>query len=161
MGWVVSVTPRPRFTPGERTPGTNCTGGWMGPRAGLDTEVRGKILCPCRRSNLDLPVVQPVVRHCTSWANPVPRMYTCSSILICFLTSYYYGVVSYKASHALQPFSYLFFFSMWVLIAPEPHTRALWFQQSASNEAGRWRKISLNLADAVSLSYSSGFFNMA
>jgi hypothetical protein len=24
---VVSVTPRPRFSPGERTPGTHCTGG--------------------------------------------------------------------------------------------------------------------------------------
>jgi len=33
--WVVSVTPRPHFTPGER-PGTHCTGGWVGPRAGLD-----------------------------------------------------------------------------------------------------------------------------
>jgi hypothetical protein len=32
--------------PEERTPGTHCTGGWVGPRAGLDTEVRGKILLP-------------------------------------------------------------------------------------------------------------------
>jgi hypothetical protein len=37
------VTPRPRFSPGERTPSTHCTGGWVGLRAGLDTEVRGKI----------------------------------------------------------------------------------------------------------------------
>jgi hypothetical protein len=44
MGWVVSITPRPLFTPGERTTGTHCTGGWEGPRAGLDTEVRGKPL---------------------------------------------------------------------------------------------------------------------
>jgi hypothetical protein len=41
-----SVTPRPRFSPGERTPGTYCTGGWVGPRAGLDTEAKGKILSP-------------------------------------------------------------------------------------------------------------------
>jgi hypothetical protein len=34
--WVVSITPRPRFTPGERAPGTHCAGGWVGPRAGLD-----------------------------------------------------------------------------------------------------------------------------
>ena len=34
MGWVVNATPRP-FYPRER-PGTNCTGGWVGPRAGLD-----------------------------------------------------------------------------------------------------------------------------
>jgi hypothetical protein len=34
----------------------------VGLRVGLDTEARGKILCPCRGSNLDRPVVQPVVR---------------------------------------------------------------------------------------------------
>jgi hypothetical protein len=32
--------------PGERSPGTHCTGGWVGPRAGLDTEARGKIFSP-------------------------------------------------------------------------------------------------------------------
>jgi hypothetical protein len=61
--------PRPRFTHGERTPGTHCTGGWVGPRSGLDTEARGKTLCPCRGSNPNRPVVQPVVRHYTAWAN--------------------------------------------------------------------------------------------
>jgi hypothetical protein len=69
-GWVVSITPRPRFTPG-----THCTGGWVGPRAGLDTDVRGKILCPRRGSKPDRPVVQPVVRHYTDWANPAPLSY--------------------------------------------------------------------------------------
>jgi hypothetical protein len=29
---------------------------------------RRKILCPYRRSNLDLPIVQPVVRHNIAWA---------------------------------------------------------------------------------------------
>jgi hypothetical protein len=33
-----------RFTPGERSPSTHCTGGWMGHRVGLDTEATGKIL---------------------------------------------------------------------------------------------------------------------
>jgi hypothetical protein len=47
-GGLVSVMPRPRFTPGERAPGTHCIGCWVGPRAGLDAEVRGKILCLCR-----------------------------------------------------------------------------------------------------------------
>jgi hypothetical protein len=55
-GWVVSITLRPRFTPGQRAPGTHCTGGWVGPRAGLDAEVRGKILFPCRESNPGRPV---------------------------------------------------------------------------------------------------------
>jgi hypothetical protein len=62
---VVSVTPRPRFTPEERTLGTLWTGGWVGPRAGQDTKERGKIFCPCRESNLDRPVVQSVARHYT------------------------------------------------------------------------------------------------
>jgi hypothetical protein len=42
--WSAS-RPGRAFTPGERTPDTHCTGDWVGPRAGLDTEARGKILC--------------------------------------------------------------------------------------------------------------------
>jgi hypothetical protein len=42
--------------PGERIPGTHCTGGWVGLRAGLDTDARRKILCPCRGSNPGRPV---------------------------------------------------------------------------------------------------------
>jgi hypothetical protein len=45
-GWVVSITLLPRFSPGERTHCTHCTGGWVGPRAGLDTEARGKSFAP-------------------------------------------------------------------------------------------------------------------
>jgi hypothetical protein len=55
-GWVVSITLRPPFTPRERAPGTHCIGGWVGPRAGLDAEIRGKILCLCRGSNPGCPV---------------------------------------------------------------------------------------------------------
>jgi len=39
--WSAS-RPGRAFTPGERTPGTHCTGGWVGPRAGLDTQDRGR-----------------------------------------------------------------------------------------------------------------------
>jgi hypothetical protein len=46
--------------PGERTPGTHCTGGWVGRRAGLDTEARGKMFCLCRGRT---PVIQSVVRR--------------------------------------------------------------------------------------------------
>jgi hypothetical protein len=73
-GWVVSVTPWPRFSPGERTPSTHCTGGWVGPRAGLDKETVGKILCPCQGSNPNCPVVQPIARHYTAWANSAHRI---------------------------------------------------------------------------------------
>jgi hypothetical protein len=33
-GWVLNATPRPLY-PRERL-GIHCTGGWVGPRAGLD-----------------------------------------------------------------------------------------------------------------------------
>jgi hypothetical protein len=58
--------------PGERTPGTHCTGGWVDPRTGLNTEARGKISCLCRGSNFDLSVVQSTARHYTAWATPAP-----------------------------------------------------------------------------------------
>jgi hypothetical protein len=77
--WSAS-RPGRAFSPGERTPGTHWTAGWVGPRAGLDTEDRGKTLCPCRGSNPDRPVVQPVVRHYTDWATrlqcrPMPAFF--------------------------------------------------------------------------------------
>jgi hypothetical protein len=50
-GWVVSVTTRPCYTLRERIPRNHCTGGW-GHRAGLDTDVRGKIILP-------LPGIKP------------------------------------------------------------------------------------------------------
>jgi hypothetical protein len=53
---VVSITPRPRFTPGERTPGAHWEGGWVGPRAGLDKGTGRKILCLCQGSNPGRPV---------------------------------------------------------------------------------------------------------
>jgi hypothetical protein len=62
-----------RTLPWGKDAGTHCTGGWEGLRASLDTEDRGKILCPCRGSNPDRPVVQSVVRHYTDWATPAPR----------------------------------------------------------------------------------------
>jgi hypothetical protein len=50
----------------EKIPGTHWTGGWVGPRVGLDTEE--KYSCLCRGSNLDRPVVQSVTRHYSDWA---------------------------------------------------------------------------------------------
>jgi hypothetical protein len=59
-----------RALPGERTPGTHFTGGWVGLSVGLYTEVRGKILCPCRGPNPDRPVVQSVYNILTE----LPRL---------------------------------------------------------------------------------------
>jgi hypothetical protein len=50
-GWVVCVTPRPRFTTGKGPPGTHGIGSWVGLGAGLDLEAEGQILCLCRGSN--------------------------------------------------------------------------------------------------------------
>jgi hypothetical protein len=62
--------------PRERTPGTHCTGGWVGPRAGLYTEVRGRILFP-------LPGIEPQSR-----ARPVhsQTLYWLSYSAWCILT---------------------------------------------------------------------------
>jgi hypothetical protein len=65
--WVVSVTPRPRFTPGERTPGTHWIGIWVGSRAGLDAGAGGRILCPCRGSNPDRPA-RSQTQYCPSYS---------------------------------------------------------------------------------------------
>jgi hypothetical protein len=56
----------------ERTPGTHCTGGYVGPRTAQDTEATGKIFCLSQGSNLDLPVIQPVARHYTDRGTPAP-----------------------------------------------------------------------------------------
>jgi hypothetical protein len=61
MGWVVSVTPLPCFTPRETTPGTHWIRGWVDPRVGLDTEGRGKIICLCWWWNPDCLVVRSIV----------------------------------------------------------------------------------------------------
>jgi hypothetical protein len=57
-GWMVSITPWPRFAPGK-DPGIHWIGGWVGLRAGLDTGARGKILC--RGSNPGRPVCRQTV----------------------------------------------------------------------------------------------------
>jgi hypothetical protein len=42
--WSASLPDRALLP--EITPGTHCTGGWVGLRTGLDTEATGKILSP-------------------------------------------------------------------------------------------------------------------
>jgi hypothetical protein len=53
------------LSPGKGPPGTHCTGGWVGPRAGLDTEARGKVLSPLPGIEHRSPGHQSVVRHYT------------------------------------------------------------------------------------------------
>jgi hypothetical protein len=60
--WSASRTGR-TVPPGKGPTGTHCTGDWVGPRVGLDTQFRGKFSCLCRGSKLDRPVVQSVARE--------------------------------------------------------------------------------------------------
>jgi hypothetical protein len=57
-----------RFTPGARAPGTHWIGGWVGPRAGLDTAGQRKSCTAGYRTQ----AAQPVARHHTDWAIPTP-----------------------------------------------------------------------------------------
>jgi hypothetical protein len=68
--WPAS-RPGRALAPGKGPPGTHCTGGWVGPRADLNTDATVKILCVCRGSNLDRPVAQPVGRYHTDWATRI------------------------------------------------------------------------------------------
>jgi hypothetical protein len=98
---VVSVTPRPRFTPGERTPGTHWTGGWVGPRAGLFAETRRNILCPCRGSNPDRPARSQTL-YCLSNLRPQRILFLgkCRSVSHIFK----YNAVSVLFSSLMEPY---------------------------------------------------------
>jgi hypothetical protein len=88
-GWVFSTTPRPLY-PRER-PGTHCTGGWVGPRAGLDvcgirspdrparsqslTELSGPLECVGYES-IFLPSKQPI-----TWRPWGPKRVCCPTYL--------------------------------------------------------------------------------
>ena len=55
----------PAVLPPEKSPGTYCTGGWVGPRAGLDGYREEKIFCPYRGSN-------PVASRYTNYVITTP-----------------------------------------------------------------------------------------
>jgi hypothetical protein len=56
-----TLHPNHPLSPGKGPPGNHGIGGWVGPRASLDTEVGERILC--WGLNPDRVVVQSIVRH--------------------------------------------------------------------------------------------------
>jgi hypothetical protein len=72
---VVSVTPWSRFTPGERARGTHCTGGWVGPRAGLDAKTKEKNPLPLSgiepRPNIPLRLLPNNLHSKTSFVKEI------------------------------------------------------------------------------------------
>jgi len=64
----------PAVVPRERTPGTHCKGGWVGPRAGLDTAVAKRTnVCPYRESKPCHPV-----RSLVTVLTELPQFHTTS-----------------------------------------------------------------------------------
>jgi hypothetical protein len=63
--------------PRERNPGTHWIGGWVGHRAGLDTEARGEILCLSQGLNLGHPVI------------------SFSKAYVSYIRKWYYNLVNY------------------------------------------------------------------
>jgi hypothetical protein len=68
-GGVWSASRPGSFTAREKAPGTHWIGGWVGPRAVVDTVVRRKIPSPCRDSNprSSSPVSTMLRRHIGEW----------------------------------------------------------------------------------------------
>jgi hypothetical protein len=81
LRWVVSVTPRQCFTPGERTPGNHWTRCWGTPELVWTQRIEEKSFRLCRGSNLDRQVVRPVARHCTHWATRLTKINIYKSII--------------------------------------------------------------------------------
>jgi hypothetical protein len=67
-GWVVITTPRPLY-PRERS-GTHCTGGWVGPRGGLDRCGKSR---PYRGSNPNRPARSQSLYRLSYWAHDNAR----------------------------------------------------------------------------------------
>jgi hypothetical protein len=67
--WCGQLQAQATLPPGERAPGTHWTGGWVGPRTGLD-ELE-KIVNHTGTRNSNPFVIQPVGRRYTDWAIPV------------------------------------------------------------------------------------------
>jgi hypothetical protein len=85
--WSASCPGR-ALLPGERTTGIHWTGGWVGPRAGLDAGARRKTLCLCRVSNPGRPVRRQSL-YCLSYPGSWSR------------NSYYYYYYYYYYNNIL------------------------------------------------------------
>ena len=81
-GWMVKATPRPLKPAGKR-PGTPCTGGWVGPRAGLYGYRKSR---PLREIAKNVPINTKLVqthdgRACHAHAHCAPLQTGCETTL--------------------------------------------------------------------------------
>ena len=82
--WVSGQQHAPAALYPQERPGTHCTGGWVGPRAGLDVR---KISSP---PGFDPRTVQPVVSRYSDWATgpTLIRMYAVKNTTVCLVRCY-------------------------------------------------------------------------
>jgi hypothetical protein len=98
--------------PRERTTGTHCTGGWVGPRAGLDIEATGKIFSP-------LPGIEP---------RPPGRPASSQTL-------YWLSYPGFESTHSNRKMTQLDAdgtMSEWTLMVAIHSTSALWFYRHSS-----------------------------
>jgi len=82
-GWVVSSTPRLRFTPGKDPVPIIQEAGWA-----LDRSGRAENLVP---TTIRSRTVQPIVSRCTDWATrPTFQIYPIDKLLIVISSLYHY-----------------------------------------------------------------------
>jgi hypothetical protein len=76
LGGEGSASRPGRFTPKERAPGIHCIGGWVGPRAVLDTVVKRKIPSARRESNPRTTIAETNVHDLFEFEHPSLRTST-------------------------------------------------------------------------------------
>jgi hypothetical protein len=94
-----------RFIPRERAPGTHWIGGWVGPRAVLDSVVKRKIPSTHRELNPRTPIIQPVDQSYTDWAIMAPLIIKWCDILCTRIYVYDYmhkNSVSFTGNRMLR-----------------------------------------------------------
>jgi hypothetical protein len=111
---VVSTTPRSLYS-GER-PGTHCTGGWVGPRAGLD--MCKKNLAPTGIQSLDRPACNQSLYRLSYPA----QLTTCSSIYLKKAIVQMFKKFSYPLILWILKLIYQVYESR-ILVSPEPSTQ--------------------------------------
>jgi hypothetical protein len=68
-----------------KDPSTHCTGGWVGPRSGLNTEARGKILSP-------LPGIKPRSPGCQARSQTLYWLSYLAHLILVYITNLVQGM---------------------------------------------------------------------
>jgi hypothetical protein len=92
----------------------------------------------------------------------IPWSIMCVVFRMCLINTilFTYSLLVIVTYWLLWPFSKLLCPSIWTIIIPDSSTRALWLQHRHLVNSRELAKVSMNLADKVSLPYSAGIFNI-